>query len=338
MSRRIAYGLIVIAFIVGGIAGVLGYTWTVGGSGKPSEPISAPTLSLNPTEAPPDMVGTKLAQMDENLVQVQAGISDLATQIAQLSDSTNDDTLVALATQAAYLSAQVDSLVTGKEATPILLVFTPGPTFAPTMLLPTEVPTEAPTDMPTAAAADSAAARTLYRITPDQSEVSFTLNEELQGNPTTVVGTTNQVAGDVIVDFANPADSQLGTIRINARTLATNNEFRNRAIRAQILESARDEYEFINFVPTALSGLPESAAVGDTLTFQITGDLTIRNITKPVTFDATLTISDTVLQGSATATVLRSDFNLQIPDVPGVANVTQEVALQIDFTAQKVDE
>ena len=148
MSRRIAYGLIVIAFIVGGIAGVLGYTWTVGGSGKPSEPISAPTLSLNPTEAPPDLVGTKVAQMDENLVQVQAGVAALATQIARLSNSTRDDTLVALATQAAQLSAQVDSLITGQQATPVLLVVTPRPTYAPTMP-PTEVSTEVPTEVPT---------------------------------------------------------------------------------------------------------------------------------------------------------------------------------------------
>jgi hypothetical protein len=37
--------------------------------------------------------------------------------------------------------------------------------------------------------------------------------------------------------------------------------------------------------------------------------------------------------GSAEATVLRSDFQLTIPNAPGVANVSDEVQLSLDFEA-----
>ncbi|MBK9122336.1 MAG: YceI family protein [Chloroflexi bacterium] len=183
---------------------------------------------------------------------------------------------------------------------------------------------------------DSSAApgATTFVLSPENSQVSFTLLEDLRGVRTTVVGTTNQVGGTISVDLANPENSSVGPIEINLRTLATDNEFRNRAIRAEILESARTEYEFTTFTPTAISGLPERVSVGDTFTFTVTGDLPIRQITNSVTFDVTITlVSETELTGSAEATVLRSAYNLQIPTVPGVANVTDDVLLQIRFAA-----
>lgn len=95
---------------------------------------------------------------------------------------------------------------------------------------------------------EAAVSGQVFRLISEESEVRFTLNEELQGQPKTVVGRTNQVAGDILIDRNTPANSQVGTIRINMRTLSTDNEMRNRAIRGQILESAKDEYEFTEYV------------------------------------------------------------------------------------------
>jgi polyisoprenoid-binding protein YceI len=56
-----------------------------------------------------------------------------------------------------------------------------------------------------------------------------------------------------------------------------------------------------------------------------------------VTFNVTAqAVSNSQISGTATATVQRSDFNLQIPNVPQVANVGQQVSLQIDFVANTV--
>jgi len=175
----------------------------------------------------------------------------------------------------------------------------------------------------------------VYRIIPEESEARFLIDEDLRGERITVVGATNQVGGDIAVNMANPAESQVGTILINARTLETDNAFRNRAIRGQILKSSQDEFEFIEFVPTAVSGMPETVAVGEPVTFQIEGDLTVAGTTQPVTFEATVTVADDQrMTGSATTTVQWRDFNLTIPDVPGVANISEDVGLEIDFIAQ----
>ncbi|VAW32029.1 hypothetical protein MNBD_CHLOROFLEXI01-2706, partial [hydrothermal vent metagenome] len=78
---------------------------------------------------------------------------------------------------------------------------------------------------------------TIFELVPTESEVTFVLNETLRGLPTTVIGSSSQVAGQIAVDFTNPANSQIGSIRINARTLLTNNEFRDNAIQNFILDT-----------------------------------------------------------------------------------------------------
>jgi polyisoprenoid-binding protein YceI len=216
---------------------------------------------------------------------------------------------------------------------------------APTLAIATRQPTaealaatpevtETSTTEATTEAASASSGVSVFEISADESKVSFTLGEILNGSPNQVVGTTNQIAGQIGVDFSNPANSQIGEIRIDARSLATDSSMRDRMIRGQILQSARDEYEFISFKPTAISGLPSSVTMGTAFNFQVTGDLTIRNVTRPVSFDVTVTPESTSkISGTATATVKRDDFGLTIPNVPSVTQADEEVKLQIDFVA-----
>jgi len=176
--------------------------------------------------------------------------------------------------------------------------------------------------------------RTLFRIAPDASEVRFVIEETLLGNPKTVVGATDEVTGDLLIDFDQPADSTVGTIRVNVRTLETDNEFRTRALRGQILQADRNEYEFAQFIPTELVGLSDNLTIGEPLTFQILGDLTVHGVTREVTFDAVVTpVSQTRLEGTAQATVWYQDFGMSIPEAPGVANVSDDLRLEIEFAA-----
>jgi len=210
-------------------------------------------------------------------------------------------------------------------------------TDAPGAAYPAEVsqPEAAPA-YPVGQAATAPAASTsdalLFQIVPTESSVRFIIDEILNGSPKTVIGETDQVAGQIEVNFAEPAASRVGQIQVNARTLTTDSNFRNRAINNAILQTG--SYEFITFNPNSLSGLPASATVGDTFTFQVTGDLTIRDITQMVTFEVEITVvSESRLSGKASATIQRADYKLVIPEVPSVAGVDEAVKLEIDFTA-----
>lgn len=172
----------------------------------------------------------------------------------------------------------------------------------------------------------------LFAIVQAESEARFMIDEVLRGEPKTVVGVTDQVAGEILYDPADPSSAQVGTILVNARTLATDSGGRNRAIGNQILLTG--DYEFISFTPTAISGLPDSAEVGESVSFQITGDLTIRDVTHEVTFEAMVVpVSEDRLEGTAKTIIIKEDYGLTIPNVPFVANVSEEVVLEIDFVA-----
>ena len=169
-----------------------------------------------------------------------------------------------------------------------------------------------------------------FRISQEESQARFTIFEELNGQPTDVLGVTNQVAGEIEVNWTDLSQTRVGPITVNARTLATDQDRRNQAIRNRILHT--DSYEFVTFTPTVVSGLSGSAEPGQSYSFQISGDLAIREITQPVVFDATVSVESAErLRGLASTTIMRSDYDLLIPSVPFVANVGESVGLEIEF-------
>ncbi len=168
------------------------------------------------------------------------------------------------------------------------------------------------------------------QIQSAESEVRFNIYEELAGSPKDVIGVSDQVAGQVVYDPADLSQVQFGVIQVNARTLVTDNERRNSAIRNRILNT--DQYEFISFKPLAVEGLSGALEVGKSYTFTISGELTIRDITQPVVFEVTvLAEAAERLSGSAKTVINRADYQLTIPSVPSVANVGEQVTLEIDF-------
>lgn len=197
----------------------------------------------------------------------------------------------------------------------------------------TEAPATAAPGEATAASAPQASGELTLALVPAESEARFSIDEVLAGSPNRVVGKTSDVQGEITVDPADPAGASLSPITIGAGSLATDNGFRNRAINSFILQTG--EYPDITFTPTGLLGMPSSAAPGDTIQFQVVGDLTVRDITRQVTFDVTLTAESAArLSGTASATIQRADFDLNIPSVPQVADVSEQVLLELDFVAQ----
>lgn len=248
---------------------------------------------------------------------------------------------------AVILMLLVFSLTACAQATTPAQVEEPAATHTP---VPTEESAEDPTVAPTAEAAeepaevaatpvpvqesapaDEVGART-FAIVSERSEVRFVIDEVLRGSPKTVIGANNQVTGQVNVDAANPASTEIGAIQINAATFVTDDNMRNGAIRRFILQTG--QFPTIDFTPTATTGLPSSAAIGDSFDFQVTGDLTILDRTNPVTFDLTATVvSENEIEISGGAAINRADFNLNIPSVPFVANVGESLAIELDLVA-----
>lgn len=202
---------------------------------------------------------------------------------------------------------------------------------------PTTAGSQAPAETTTTTAASSDGAAdpggTVDLVLSEGTEARFLIFEELRGEPFTVVAATADVVGRVRVDPAELSASQMGEILINARTFVTDSSNRDRAIRGPILGA--EQYEFISFRPTAIIGLSGAAEPGGEWSFTVEGDLTVREVTRPVAFGVTARWDgDGLVEGEASAAVLRSDFGLSVPSVPFVANVADDIVLELDFIAR----
>jgi polyisoprenoid-binding protein YceI len=179
---------------------------------------------------------------------------------------------------------------------------------------------------------EAGAPEQLFQIVPAESEVRFVVDEVLQGSPKTVIGATSQVSGRIALDPVDLDAAQLGTVMVDARTLKTDSSQRDRAIQNFVLKTGQSPY--ISFTPTGVAGLPDTASLGESLPVQIDGNLTIGGVTRPVTFDATVTRATADrLEGTATTAVRFADWGISIPQVPMVAGVSDTVRLEIDFAA-----
>lgn len=194
-------------------------------------------------------------------------------------------------------------------------------------------PTVSSTSATTTPAAN---AGTAFVLDPEQTTASFEIGEVLRGEPMTVVGATSEVAGQVVIDPDDLGESRFSDIVVNARTFMTDSDRRDRTIRGPVvLDSASDEHELITFTPARIDGLDGVPAVpGETHEFTVTGDLTIKGTTNPVSFDVTAEMVDaSTVEGTATTEIMRTDFGIGIPSVPFVADVTDEVHLSLEFVA-----
>ena len=168
----------------------------------------------------------------------------------------------------------------------------------------------------------------------EDTEARYRIDEGFMGRDITVVSVTPLVTGTVQFDRNDPLSTSIGTITIDARDLDSGRRGRDRAVIRRVLRANRDEYRYITFEPTAITGMPPLVQVGDTIELQIIGMLKVRDSTNEVVFDTTVRVaSETKLKGRASTTILWRDYGLRIPGVPQVSWVADEVVLQLFFTA-----
>ena len=169
-------------------------------------------------------------------------------------------------------------------------------------------------------------------IDQSKSEARFSLNELLRGVPTLVVGTTSQITGSIIIESGNPFKVKMEEIKINARTLKTDSSQRDGAISRLILKSEDAANEFIVFKATEITNIPETIEKNKEFSLNITGDLLIKGVTKPVTFVAKATLNDDNTWSTVAETnVTYADFGISVPNLPFLANVDKVVNLKISL-------
>jgi polyisoprenoid-binding protein YceI len=148
------------------------------------------------------------------------------------------------------------------------------------------------------------------------------------------VGITKTIQGDIALDLDNIANSQIGDITINISEFKSDNDRRDGFIRQNFLQS--NKYPFATLTNAVAIGLPTVAYKdGDTLTFQIQGDLKVHDTTRPTTFTATGAYTKGVLVVKAVTELKMSDFGITVPDIAHLLKVDDALKLEVNLVARE---
>ncbi len=69
--------------------------------------------------------------------------------------------------------------------------------------------------------------------------------------------------------------------------------------------------------------------------FKLTGNLTLLNVTRPVSWDFAGSVNGNEVRGKATTTFTFEDFNLNRPQAPVVLSIEDHITLEVDLTLQR---
>ena len=217
-------------------------------------------------------------------------------------------------------------------ATPQPASPTPAPPPTATAVPATVAPVE-PTPEPTATASaeppegiQGAAAFVLGEGTVARYKVE----EELARRGFFVAtGETTEVEGRIMFGEDGSVVADESSIVMQAGTLRTDSDRRDRYVRERTLLTA--QYPEIVFRPTSVDGLPSplSEASG-TVEFTISGDLTVKDQTRPVTWDVTAEFGD-IITGIAAVEITFEQFAMDKPSVAVVLSVEDTIRLEIAF-------
>jgi polyisoprenoid-binding protein YceI len=144
-----------------------------------------------------------------------------------------------------------------------------------------------------------------WDIDTTHSSIEFTAKHMMVTN---VKGRFTRFSGDAHLDETNPANSRVD-VTIDLASLTTGTEGRDNHLRSA------DFFDVENH-PTATFNSTKVEKVGEDR-LRVTGDLTIRGVTKPVTLDATVEGKVKDMQGkdrygfTATTSFSRKDFGLE---------------------------
>lgn len=168
-------------------------------------------------------------------------------------------------------------------------------------------------------------------LSPDGTAARYRVRERLVGHdlPNDAVGETKTLTGAISIDSSGKVIRQASKFVVNAETFVSDQRRRDGYVRGQLLES--DTYPEVVLVPTAVSGISLPLPTSGSRPFEMTGDLTVRGVTRPTIWRGTAQFQDGRVTGSAATSFTFDDIQMEQPRVPVLLSVADTIRLEIDF-------
>jgi polyisoprenoid-binding protein YceI len=175
-----------------------------------------------------------------------------------------------------------------------------------------------------------------FQIMPAQTTASYSVYENLvfQNKPNNdAIGSTHSVQGSFHIRAGASAFVAAMNIQVDLRTLQSDSSRRDSFIQQNSLQT--DSYPYATFVSVSTQGLPASYSDGQSVHFQLTGNLTMHGKTNKEVFDVQGKVVGKTITGTATSTIYMTDFGIQPPNLANIAIAQNKVVITLTFTAQE---
>jgi polyisoprenoid-binding protein YceI len=157
------------------------------------------------------------------------------------------------------------------------------------------------------AASGAAAVDGVWNVTQD-STLRYRVTESINGFDTEGVGETNRITGTLTLagSAATAADFTVDMTTFTSNESRRDNQFNGRIMSVTEFPTSR----FVLTSPIEFGAVPSA---GETLTATATGELTLRGVTNPVTFDVTATLENDKVGVLGNIPVLFADYGIPNP-------------------------
>lgn len=154
------------------------------------------------------------------------------------------------------------------------------------------------------------------------SVVGYRVKEILFGQDTTAVGRTSEVTGAMTIEGTIV---QAAEFSVALASVTSDRDNRDNQFRGRIMDVA--QFPTATFSLTEPIDLGELPTDGEQATYSATGELTLRGVTRPVTFDLTARRSGETIEVNGTIPLVLSDYGIPNPSF-GPAEVGDEGELE----------
>jgi len=168
-------------------------------------------------------------------------------------------------------------------------------------------------------------------VAPIGNEARYRVREQLAGRDLAndAIGVTREITGRVTFGADGKVIKDSSKIVVGLSTLQSDQKRRDKYLQTHTLET--EKFPEVELVPVQFDGLAGPLSPGESKSFSMVGDLTVRGVTHPTTWQVTARTQGNDIVGSASTMFTFKDFAIDQPKVSVVLGVADTIKLEYDF-------
>ncbi len=171
----------------------------------------------------------------------------------------------------------------------------------------------------------------LLTVAEEGNEARYRVREQLARLefPNDAVGATGTIFGSILVTSEGEILPGGSRFVIRLADLTSDSDRRDNFLRRNTL--ATESFPDAIFIPTGFRELPSPLPTSGEARFLLDGDLTIRDVTRPVTWQVGAAFENGAVIGRAETRFTFEEMGLEVPRVGSVLSIRDDIRLEYDF-------